>query len=34
MTNNLYQAAEKYVEVIEKIENTTDPKELQELEEK
>lgn len=34
MTNNLYHAAKKYVEVIEKIEETTDSKELQELEEK
>ena len=34
MTNNLYLAAKKYVEVIEKIERTTDPKDLQELEEK
>lgn len=34
MTNNLYHAAKKYVEVIEMIESTTDPKELQALEEK
>ena len=34
MTNNLYHAAKKYVEVIEKIERTTDPEELQKLEEK
>lgn len=34
MTNNLYHAAKKYIEVIEKIERTTDLKELQELEEK
>ena len=34
MTNNLYHTAKKYVEVIEKIENTTDPAELQALEEK
>lgn len=34
MTNNLYQAARRYVEVIEKIERTTDPLELQKLEEK
>jgi hypothetical protein len=34
MTNNLYHAAKKYVEVIEKIENTTNPEELQALEEK
>lgn len=34
MKANLYQAAKKYVEVIEKIERTTDPKELQRLEEK
>ena len=33
MTNNLYHAAKKYVEVIEKIERTTDPEELQKLEE-
>jgi restriction endonuclease len=33
MTNNLYHAAKKYVEVIEKIEKTTDPEELQKLEE-
>jgi len=34
MTNNLYNAAKKYVEVIEKIEKTTDPETLQTLEEK
>ncbi|HOW88324.1 MAG TPA: hypothetical protein P5561_02325 [Candidatus Omnitrophota bacterium] len=34
MTNNLHHAAKKYVEVIEKIEKTTDPKALQALEEK
>ena len=34
MTNNLHYAAKKYVEVIEKIERTTDPENLQELEEK
>jgi hypothetical protein len=34
MKGNLYQAAKKYVEVIEKIEHTSDPKELQILEEK
>ncbi|MFA5160230.1 MAG: hypothetical protein WC484_06990 [Candidatus Omnitrophota bacterium] len=34
MTNNLYHAAKKYIEVIEKIEKTTDPEELQGLEEK
>ena len=34
MKENLYNAAKKYVEVIEKIENTTNPKELQLLEEK
>ena len=34
MTNNLYQAAKRYVEVIEKIERTTNPEELQKLEEK
>lgn len=34
MTNNLYHAAVKYVEVIEKIERTNDPEELQKLEEK
>jgi len=31
---NLWRAARKYVEVIETIEKTTDPKELQRLEEK
>ena len=31
---NLWQAAKKYVEVIETIEKTTDPKELRRLEEK
>ncbi|MFH1799639.1 MAG: hypothetical protein ABH891_02160 [Candidatus Omnitrophota bacterium] len=34
MTNNLYLVAKKYVEVIEKIEKTTNPEELQVLEEK
>jgi len=34
MTNNLYHAAKKYIEVIEKIERTTDPEVLQALEEK
>ena len=34
MKENLYNAAKKYVEVIEKIEKTTNPKELQLLEEK
>lgn len=34
MKENLYQAAKEYVEVIEKIEKTTDPKKLQSLEEK
>ena len=34
MKETLYQAAKKYVDVIEKIEKTTDPKELQVLEEK
>ncbi len=34
MKENLYEAAKKYVEVIEKIEKTTDPKELRLLEEK
>jgi len=34
MENNLYQAARKYLEVIEKIEKTTDAKMLQRLEEK
>jgi hypothetical protein len=34
MPNNLYQLAGKYVDVIEKIEKTSDPKKLQELEEK
>ena len=34
MKDNLYHAAKKYVEVIEKIERTTNPKELQLLEEK
>ena len=33
MKENLWQAARKYVEVIETIEKTTDPKELQRLEE-
>jgi len=31
---NLWQVAKKYVEVIETIEKTTDPKELRRLEEK
>lgn len=34
MKENLWQAARKYVEVIETIEKTTNPKELQHLEEK
>ena len=34
MKENLYQAAKEYVEVIEKIEKTRDPKKLQILEEK
>lgn len=34
MKENLYEAARKYVEVIETIEKTTDPKELRRLEEK
>ena len=34
MKNNLYQAAKRYIEVVEKIEKTSDPKELRKLEEK
>jgi len=34
LNDNLYHAAKEYVEVIEKIEETTDPKKLQLLEEK
>ncbi len=34
MKENLWQVAKKYVEVIETIEKTTDPKELRRLEEK
>ena len=34
MKETLYHAAKKYIEVIEKIEKTTDPKALQLLEEK
>ena len=34
MKENLYHAAKRYVEIIEKIEKTNDPKELQHLEEK
>ena len=34
MKNNLYEVAKKYIEVIEKIEKTINPKELQILEEK
>ena len=34
MTNSLYETAKAYVEIIEKIEKTTDPKRLQILEEK
>ena len=34
MKNSLYQTAKKYVEVIEKIEKTSDRKTLQSLEEK
>ncbi len=33
MKENLYRAAKEYVEIIEKIEKTTDPKKLQLLEE-
>ncbi len=33
MKESLYQAAKEYVEVIEKIEKTTDPQKLQRLEE-
>lgn len=34
MKENLYQAAKKYIDLVEKIEKTTDPKELRRLEEK
>ena len=34
MRTDLYRAAKKYAQVIEQIEQTTDPKELQRLEEK
>lgn len=34
MKHNLYQAAKEYVEIIEKIEGTSDPKKLKDLEEK
>ena len=34
MKNNLYRSAKEYVEVIEKIEKTSDRKTLQSLEEK
>ncbi len=34
MKDNLYHVAQKYVDVIEKIEKTTDPKTLRVLEEK
>ena len=34
MKSNLYQAAKRYIDIIEKIEETTDPKELRLLEEK
>lgn len=34
MKENLYHAAKKYAEIIEKIERANDPKELQRLEEK
>jgi len=34
VTNNLYHAAKRYIEVIEKIEKTTNPEVLQRLEEK
>ncbi len=34
MKENLYQATKKYIEVMEKIERITNPKELQILEEK
>ena len=33
MRENLYHAAKKYAEIIEKIEKTTHPKELRRLEE-
>ena len=33
MKENLYNAAKKYVEIIEKIEKTTNPEEFQRLEE-
>jgi len=34
MKDNLFQLAKKYVDIIEKIEETTDAKKLQSLEEK
>ena len=34
MQDNLFEAAKKYVEIVEKIEKTANPKELQTLEEK
>ena len=34
MKSNLYQAAKEYVEVIEQIEKTSDPKKLKILEER
>lgn len=34
MKETLYQVAKKYIEIIEKIEKTTNPKELHHLEEK
>lgn len=34
MKDNLYKATKKYVEMPEKIEQTSDPKELERLEEK
>lgn len=34
MKDNLYHAAKKYIEVIERIEETINPKALQQLEEK
>ena len=34
MKNNLYRVAKEYIAVIDKIEKTTDPEELRQLEEK
>lgn len=34
MKETLFQAAKKYIEILERIERTTSPKELQVLEEK